>query len=91
MHIEIRRPELEALIKKRLQSGVFDSVEDVIFRALEAQDEQEEWLQDNKEAIHEKIELAMAQLDRGEGIPGDQLRARLETRKAAFLAENGRE
>jgi antitoxin ParD1/3/4 len=91
MHIEISRPELEALIQKRLQSGAFDSVEEVIFRALEAQGEQEDWLHENKEAINEKIELAMAQLHRGEGIPGDQLRARLEERKAAFLAENGRE
>jgi antitoxin ParD1/3/4 len=91
MHIEIRRPELEALIQKRLQSGAFDSVEEILFRALEAQDEQEDWLQENRDAINRKIELAMAQLDRGEGIPGDQLRGRLETRKAAFLAENRRE
>jgi hypothetical protein len=91
MHIEISRPELEALIQKRLQSGAFDSVEEVIFRALEAQDEREDWLQDNKDAINERIELAMAQLDHDEGIPGDELRARLEKRKAAFLAENRRE
>jgi hypothetical protein len=44
MHIEISRPELEALIQKRLQSGAFDSVEEVLFRALEMQDEQEGWL-----------------------------------------------
>jgi antitoxin ParD1/3/4 len=91
MNIEISRPELEALIQKRLQSGAFDSVEEIIFRALEAQDEREDWLQDNKDTINEKIELAMAQLDRGEGISGDQLRTRLESRKAALLAENGRE
>lgn len=91
MNIEISRPELEALIQKRLKSGAFDSVEEIIFRALEAQDVQEDWLRENQDAINEKIELAMAQLDRGEGIPVDQLRARLETRKAEFLAENGRE
>jgi hypothetical protein len=33
----------------------------------------------------------MAQLDGGEGIPGDPLRPRLEKRKAVFLGENGRE
>jgi predicted transcriptional regulator len=40
---------------------------------------------------HEKaiarIERGIAQLDRGEGIPGEELRARLEKRKAAWLAE----
>lgn len=48
MTIEINRPELEALIQKRLQSGTFDNVEDLILRALEVQDEQEVWLQEKK-------------------------------------------
>ena len=34
MHIEIRRPELEALIEQRLQSGAFESAEDLIWKAL---------------------------------------------------------
>ena len=34
MHIEIHRPELEALINERLQTGVFENVEDVIWQAL---------------------------------------------------------
>lgn len=80
MNIEINRPELEALIQKRLQSGVFDSIEEILFRALEAQDEREDWLQNNKEASNDKIELAMAQFDLGEGIPGEQLPARLDCR-----------
>ena len=31
-------PEQEALIQKRLESGAFQSVEDVLWRALESQD-----------------------------------------------------
>ncbi len=87
MTIEIKRPEIEALIRQRLHSGVFDSVEDVIFDALEMQSEREVWLQENKEAINAKIERGLAQLDRGEGIPGDQLRARLAGDKAAWLRD----
>jgi hypothetical protein len=34
MTIEINRPELEALIQRRLQSGRFESVEDVLWQAL---------------------------------------------------------
>jgi hypothetical protein len=37
--------------------------------------------------IHEQIGLGLAQLDRGEGIPGDQSRARLQDKKAAWLTQ----
>jgi predicted transcriptional regulator len=40
-------------------------------------------LRENKEAIDARIERGLAQLDRGEGIPRDKLRARLEADKAA--------
>lgn len=36
MTIEIHRPELEALIEKRLQSGGFQDVEDVLLQALKS-------------------------------------------------------
>ncbi|HKI00201.1 MAG TPA: hypothetical protein VJ999_13955 [Candidatus Sulfotelmatobacter sp.] len=87
MTIEINRPEIEALIQQRLHSGAFQSVEDVLFDALEIQAEREAWLQENKEAISAKIERGLAQLDRGEGTPGDELRKRLEADKAAWLAD----
>jgi len=87
MAIEINRPELEALIRQRLHSGAFQSVEDVLFDALEIQREREAWLQENKEAVNAKIERGLAQLDRGEGVQGDQLRERLAADKAAWLAD----
>jgi hypothetical protein len=51
---------------------------------------EDEWLIENKDAINEKLERAMAQLNRGEGIPCRRLRGRLEERKAAWLAEQKR-
>lgn len=36
MTIEIQRPELEALILERMQTGGFESIEDVLFEALKA-------------------------------------------------------
>lgn len=36
MTIEIHRPELEALIRERMKTGAFQSVEDVLIQALEA-------------------------------------------------------
>jgi antitoxin ParD1/3/4 len=90
MTIQINRPEIEALIQQRLHSGAFESVEDVLFDALEIQGEREAWLQENKEVINAKIERGLAQLDRGEGIPGDELRGRLEADKAAWLADRSK-
>jgi len=88
MTIQITRPEIEALIQQRLHSGAFENVEDVLFDALELQREREAWLQENKAAIEAKIERSLAQLDRGEGIPGDQLRKRLAADKAAYLTDH---
>jgi hypothetical protein len=36
MTIEIQRPELEALIRERMNSGAFQNVEDVLMQALKA-------------------------------------------------------
>jgi hypothetical protein len=85
MTIQINRPEIEALIQQRLHSGAFESVEDVLFDALEIQGEREAWLEENKGAINAKIDRGLAQLDCGEGLPGEELRGRLEADKAAWL------
>lgn len=44
--------------------------------------EQDRWLLENRETIHAHIQLGMAQLDRGEGIPEDELDAYLADLKA---------
>jgi hypothetical protein len=61
MSTQRNRPEIEALIRQRLHSGAFASVEDVLFDVLEIQGEREVWLQESKKAINEKIERGMAQ------------------------------
>ena len=75
--------EDKKLIQKRMKTGLFKSVEEVIHDALAAQDAEAEWLIDNKVAINEKIARGIAQLDRGESVSGDVARARLQRRKAA--------
>ncbi len=82
MHIEIRDAALEARIKKQLQATGSGSVEEVLLRLLETQEEQDRWLLENREAIHAKIRRGIDQLDRGEGIPEDQLNAYLADLKA---------
>jgi antitoxin ParD1/3/4 len=77
-------PEDEKLIEKRLQSGVFHSVGEVIHDALASQDAEADWLVENRKLVNEKISRGIAQLDSGEGIPGNVARARLMRRKAGW-------
>ena len=77
MNIEIRDPALEARLRKQLQATGSGSVEEVLLRLLETQEEQDRWLLDNRDTINAKIQLGIEQLDRGEGIPEDQLDAYL--------------
>jgi len=77
MSIEIRNPTLEAKIRKQLQATGSGSVEELLLRLLETQEEQDRWLLENRDAINTKIKRGMDQLNRGEGIPEDQLDAHL--------------
>ncbi len=82
MNIEIRDPALEARIQKQLQATGSASVEEVLLRLLETQEEQDRWLLENREATNAKIRRGIEQLDRGEGIPDDRLDAYLARLKA---------
>ncbi|PYX08434.1 MAG: type II toxin-antitoxin system ParD family antitoxin [Acidobacteria bacterium] len=82
MNIEIRDRALQARLQKQLEATGSASVEEVLLRLLETQEEQDRWLQENKEAINAKIRRGIAQLDRGEGIPQDQVDAYLKELKS---------
>jgi len=82
MNIEIRNASLQARIQKQLEATGSASVEEVLLRLLETQEEQDRWLQENKDAIDAKIRRGIAQLDRGEGIPEERVNAYLKELKA---------
>ena len=82
MNIEIRNASIEARIQKQLQLTDTGSVEEVLLRLLETQEEQDRWLLENRDAIDGKIRRGIAQLDRGEGIPEERLDAHLKKLKA---------
>jgi hypothetical protein len=77
MNIEIRDADLEARIQRQLQATGSGSVEEVLLRLLETQEEQDRWLLENRETNNVKIRRGIEQLDRGEGIPEDRLDAYL--------------
>ena len=82
MNIEIRNASLQARIQKQLEATGSASVEEVLLRLLETQEEQDRWLQENKDATDAKIRRGIAQLDRGEGIPEERVDAYLKELKA---------
>jgi predicted transcriptional regulator len=82
MNIEIRDAALQARIQKQIELTGSASVEEVLIRLLETQEEQDRWLLENQQAIDAKIRRGIAQLDRGEGISEDQLDAHLKSLKA---------
>jgi hypothetical protein len=58
------------------------SVEEVLLHMVETQEEQDRWLLENRAMVNAKIKTGIDQLDRGEGIPEDQLDAHLAKLKS---------
>ena len=74
-------PNLEALIKKRLSGGGYVSVEEVLRRALEAQDAEESWTDEERRALSAHIEEGYLQSERGELIDSAQARREIQAMK----------
>jgi Arc/MetJ-type ribon-helix-helix transcriptional regulator len=87
MTIELK-PEDEHLIQRRLQSGGFATVQEVIHHALQVQDAEEAWMELHKREVREKIDRAIAEFDQGGGIPASSVRRSLQEMKSDRLAEN---
>jgi len=84
------RPELEELIKQDVQRGPYQSVDEFVEHAVALLHEQETWLAEHRSEIAAKIEEGYAAAQRGELLDSDQVRATLEKRKRAWLAEKRR-
>lgn len=78
-------PDLEILINKRLSSGIYASVEDVLRRALEAQDAEENWTDEERRVLSAHIEQGYLEAERGELV--DAARAQ---RDIQVMKENWR-
>ena len=74
-------PDLETLINKRLSSGGYTNAEDVLRRALEAQDAEESWTDEERRALSADIEEGFQQAERGELIDGAQARREIQAMK----------
>ena len=82
MHIEIQDTAVEARIRKQMQATGAATAEEAVVRLLDAQEEQDRWLLENRETINIKIQRGIEQLERGEGISEEELDAHLAKLKA---------
>ena len=57
--------DAEQIVREELDRGHYDSAQEVIREGLR--------LLHERSALNEKIEEGLAELDRGEGIPGEQV------------------
>ena len=83
-------PDLETLINKRLSSGGYANVEDVLRRALQAQDAEESWTDEERRALSSHIEEGYLQAERGELIAADQAQREVQAMKAVWRQERAR-
>ncbi len=74
-------PDLETLINKRLSSGAYTNAEDVLRLALEAQDAEENWTDEEHRALSAHIEEGYHQAKRGELIDPAQARMEIQAMK----------
>jgi hypothetical protein len=83
------RSDHEELIVRAMQNGAYENPDEVIGRALEVLRSEDEWLNENKAAVNDKIERAFGQFDQGECFSSDESRADMQKRKTEWLRERG--
>ncbi|MBC6477965.1 MAG: type II toxin-antitoxin system ParD family antitoxin [Hormoscilla sp. GM7CHS1pb] len=74
------KPEQEAFVRQQLQSGKYRTIDDVIVKAFQLLAERDREYLHWVEETRAKVELGIEQLDRGEGIDGAEVIARLRDR-----------
>jgi antitoxin ParD1/3/4 len=73
----ILKPEEEQLIQEKLKSGKYETAYEVIVEALRLLEERGKYYEKWVEETREKVAVGLEQLDRGEGINGEVVIARL--------------
>ena len=84
--MEIRlRPEIEELIRKDVERGPYQTVDEFVEHAVAMLHEQEAWLAAHRGEIEAQIAKGYASARRGELIDADQVRARLSELKRSTV------
>jgi antitoxin ParD1/3/4 len=79
-------PELESLVQSKVQSGRYQSASEVIREGLRLLEDQDRLREMQLAEVCRKIQVGIDQLDRGEGIDGEEVLASLRKKSAAYRA-----
>lgn len=80
------RPELEELIRQDVQRGPYQTVDEFVERAVSMLHEQEAWFASRQTEIAGKISEGWAAAERGELASEEEVHARMQDRKRAWLS-----
>ena len=81
------KPELEKLVEQDVQRGPYRTADEFVERAVVLLHEQESWLAEHAAEIGAKVGEGYAAAKRGELIETERVRALLEEKKRAWLAD----
>jgi antitoxin ParD1/3/4 len=73
-------PEFEKKIEEKIASGLYSSASEVVREALRLLFQADAAREREIDLMNRRIKLGIEQLDRGEGIPGDEARRRSNRR-----------
>ena len=79
MNISLTR-ELEEFISRKIHSGLYKSASEVVREALRLLHQKDQTDRGTLAELHREIQTGLDQLDRGEGIPGEQVSAEIRGR-----------
>jgi len=86
MHVSLT-PQLEAQVKAKVESGLYNNASEVVREALRFMEMNEEWIAEARLAsLRQQISTGLAQLDEGQGIAIES-RESLSRLMAAIKAE----
>ncbi len=88
MAITIDNPEIEAIIQRRLQSGAFANVDQVLLDALTEETIWNNPYPDERAWLNEKLELSIAQLNCGEGLSLEELSQQLDADRESWMNQH---
>jgi antitoxin ParD1/3/4 len=75
-------PELEKLVARKVESGLYRSASEVIREGLRLLKDRDRLGKLQFNEVRKKIQTGLAQLDDGQGIPGNQVYARMKQTSA---------